>query len=434
MPGSGQGVQGRANGEESRLAGTGAPDDPFRTIGDHGHEGAGIWARGVANNIVDNVVANAAFGSVLWSRFQPTEQIPAFPGADPNVDYQIVNRGLQHDHEFRGNEFYGMAVAASWQGIEQFGGTFVVEDGNVWNVWTNLDTSYSGTIRFDGGQYRGRFSFVQTGFTGHLEAVGGVQIIGFRTGLVLTHGGKVDDAYFACTQIDVLIEYEKTSTDQNQIVIDNARFSDDSSNIVYRLGDWFNKRSYTAPLDVLVHDYNGVEGDDFQIWMPQQQANYVMPITSNSNRGNRMSPEEGLTNQQLWNKYKLALGGKVLPKDAVSRAGIGGYVTAIPADLEGPQILDLKVTVSGSRAVLTFVTDEPCYSQVEYAAGDITVEGYAKFLSASKKLTTSHRVTITGLKANTDYQFLVRVIDVKGNLGGDTRLGGLKYVTREFDT
>ncbi|RIK74239.1 MAG: hypothetical protein DCC67_16850 [Planctomycetota bacterium] len=435
--GSGEGVQGRARGLEPRLAGDGSPHDPFRTEGDHGHEGAGIWARGMSNHIIDNVIANATFGSVLWSRFQGSERLPLFPGADTREDFFLEKPGQQLGHDFAGNEFYALPLAAAWQGLSQEtpGGRFVTRDMRAWNVRDVLRTSYSQVIRFEGGDFRGTGLFIHPGHNKSFEIDGGARVIGFEVGFHTHNVGYVGDAYFDCTKVDIAIEYERTEAFQRQIVINGARFSDDHNNIVYRMNDYFNVRSYTAPLDVLVYNYNGVAGDDFQVWMNDQRADYVMPTGNETvQRGERISPEAGLANEALWEKYRMTLAGKLLPKEARQRQGINGWVTPIPNDLQGPLVTDVTVTVTGTTATIRWTTDEPSYSLVEYDGEEITLEAYTNLLPAAASLKTEHETTIAGLKPDTDYYFLIRVVDELGNLGGDLSLSGLTYRARRFRT
>jgi hypothetical protein len=224
------------------------------------------------------------------------------------------------------------------------------------------------------------------------------------------------------------VQYEKTSTSQRQIVIDYVRFGDDRANVTYEIGDIFNKRSYTAPLDVLVRNYNQVAGDDFQLWLPQQSANYVMAVEEKS----RLSPEAGLTNRQSWEKYRLTFAGKLLPSTATQRDGITGLVTPIQSDLAGPIVSGIVVSVAGTTATIRWETDELASSQLEWDVGDITVNRYSNLLMADTRLATKHRATLTGLEAGKEYSILIRVFDEAGNLGGLTRLGGLKYVAVRF--
>jgi hypothetical protein len=77
---------------------------------------------------------------------------------------------------------------------------------------------------------------------------------------------------------------------------------------------------------VFVYNYNGVSGDNFQVYYTQQAPGFVVPQSGGGLVG---SPEAGLTNQQNWTKYRIALAGAVLPSTATTRNGINGYVNPI---------------------------------------------------------------------------------------------------------
>lgn len=409
--GSGEGVQSRGDG-----------------LVDTGHEGAGIWGRGVSNNVIDNTVLNSPFGVVIWSRFQPRDVIPAFKGADTKVNFVEVDHGQQLGHEWSGQTVINCNVGASLQGLdEETNGKFVAKDWVFSKVKTGIDASYSNNLRFEDGNFQCSSSFAsELGFVGRIEIINSHVVS--PVGVKIMTDGYVENSTFV-GKVGVLVEYERTSTAERTIVLNGV-----TGNIAHKLGDWFNKRSYTSPLNVLVYNYNGVEGDNFQLWMDQQRPNYVMPEVE-SNRGRRMNPEPGLTNQQLWDKYKMTFAGRILPANATTRPGITGWVTPILEDLEIPQMTGLQVlNVTDNSVTIKVTSNEPTWAQLEYNAGDITIEKYTNMLPATTELSTEHTITITGLKPGTKYQYLVRLVDASGNLGGHVQLGGLRYITQTFKT
>ena len=62
--------------------------------------------------------------------------------------------------------------------------------------------------------------------------------------------------------------------------------------------------------EILVYDYNGVSGDDFQVFYLEQAPDFIVPQSANRFIG---SPEAGLTNQQNWDTYGIAISGAVAP-------------------------------------------------------------------------------------------------------------------------
>ncbi len=97
----------------------------------------------------------------------------------------------------------------------------------------------------------------------------------------------------------------------------------------------------------------------------------------------------------------------------VTLAGGNGSITVLaPADTAPPVIISISTTVRSRNAVITWVTDEASDSQVEY--GTSSTLGTTSELR--KTLVTSHSGGVSGLKANTDYQFRVKSRDAAGNL------------------
>jgi peroxiredoxin len=77
-----------------------------------------------------------------------------------------------------------------------------------------------------------------------------------------------------------------------------------------------------------------------------------------------------------------------------------------------PMISGVKVfNITDSNATISWVTDKPATSQVEYG----TTDAYGSTTPPDDELTTSHGVALTGLKPNTTYYFKVKSEDAGGN-------------------
>ena len=92
------------------------------------------------------------------------------------------------------------------------------------------------------------------------------------------------------------------------------------------------------------------------------------------------------------------------------------FYSATGVDLVAPVISNVSATPSSTSVVITWTTDEPATSQVEYGAtpsyGSLTTEDVSQF--------TSHSVTITGLSPSTLYNFRVKSKDSANNLTNST--------------
>jgi hypothetical protein len=87
-----------------------------------------------------------------------------------------------------------------------------------------------------------------------------------------------------------------------------------------------NQANVVVSDTVYVTSYNGVSGDNFQVYYNEQAANYVMPQTSSNGTTLVGSPVAGLTNAQNWAQYGIAIAGSVAPSTATTRAGVNGLV------------------------------------------------------------------------------------------------------------
>ena len=123
-----------------------------------------------------------------------------------------------------------------------------------------------------------------------------------------------------------------------KVVFDDVQFVQPSALSTFTAIDmvWFTAASLTTStcavttLDqVFVENYDGVSGDDFQVFYTQQAANFVVPQTIlNSDGTTRLAgaPVAGLTNAQAWAEYGVAVAGEVAPSDAGTMDNIVGLV------------------------------------------------------------------------------------------------------------
>jgi hypothetical protein len=99
--------------------------------------------------------------------------------------------------------------------------------------------------------------------------------------------------------------------------------------------DWeaLSGRNLMQQDEIYVYDYNQVAGDSFRLYYVQQAPDYVVPQTIPNADGTAQmvgAPEAGLTNQQAWQRFRIAIAGAVAPSTARARTGIGyGLVTPL---------------------------------------------------------------------------------------------------------
>jgi hypothetical protein len=120
-----------------------------------------------------------------------------------------------------------------------------------------------------------------------------------------------------------------------RVILDNVRFD-----TLAGLPLWAVLMNYIADDgrnviqsdEVYVYNHNGVAGDNFRVYYYQQAADFIVPQTGTNPHPERPligSPEAGLTNQENWDRYGIAIAGSIAPADVTVRDGISGFVLAI---------------------------------------------------------------------------------------------------------
>jgi hypothetical protein len=106
---------------------------------------------------------------------------------------------------------------------------------------------------------------------------------------------------------------------------------------------------------------------------------------------------------------------RVKSKDSAANEATSGdrtFTTLALPDTTPPVISGVAVSeVTESSAIITWTTDEPATSQVEY--GETTSYGLVTALDVS--LVTNHSITLDGLNTDTTYHFRVKSKDASGN-------------------
>jgi hypothetical protein len=77
---------------------------------------------------------------------------------------------------------------------------------------------------------------------------------------------------------------------------------------------------------VEVYDFNGNSSDDFRVYYHEQAADYIVPVTGDGHIG---APVAGLTNQEAWNLYGIAIAGGVAPSNCIVRPDVNGLVSPL---------------------------------------------------------------------------------------------------------
>jgi hypothetical protein len=354
-------------------AGIDRPDD--RNIGnfvDIGIEGSAFWFRSPNNNIVNNVAADTGrYGYQFYTRYAPNNgmvKVPLFPGADSSVSgqFQTVQVSSMPILNFSGNQsFAGYGGLSYWWlgAIDQTAddtGTSVFKDFTAWSIRTIGVWGYeSSDVVLDHFVLRDDPALVTTETTGigfadyftNNGVIKNADIQGFKNGIVPstnTRGSTftIQDSYLR-NYFNIVVGPRWFATgDLNQVgsrtvVISNVRFDSlnlpsnpigPQYNIVRTLASDGDRVNWIALDQIIVYNYNGVTGDNFKVYYAEQLPSSVLVQSSYLSDGELHqlgSPVAGLTNQQNWDLYGIALAGELAPATATTRQGIDGLVNPI---------------------------------------------------------------------------------------------------------
>jgi len=338
---------------------------------DVGYEGAGLWFRGYENYVRGNVVADAPLGYVFWANGLWNARIPTGPGADPSVSgqYKVVNMADTPMTQFDGNEVFGGTTAVGlsiWSlgtnGANPYAdaASSTIRDVRIWNIYQKGYYGYeTNRLIIDGFVFRGDIAvlranqgpialysgdYVQKDFLLEHADVQNA-LVGFFPAAQSGGGTQtIQDSYlrnYINVQLEHIYRYgSKVNPDLPRVtIIRNVRFARVDVPTIWSVGpqqdivmidaQTSEAQDFMQRDEVYVYAFNGNPQDNFRVYYGGQAADAVVPQTQYNPDGSVRvtgSPEAGLTNQQVWDKYGVAVGGAVAPPTARKRDGITGLV------------------------------------------------------------------------------------------------------------
>ena len=346
-------------------------------FGDFGWEGSALWFTGNDNIVTGNVAANAAFAGVMYnarpSGFASNQPlVPNFRGADIDDLTQWTDYNKSWAPEIRlseDNEVYASGVGI-WVGFAGIVGN--ISNYTLWNIkqWgmyskRNMSVSYDNITIISNQEVSNQNSITRmnkgidlNGLTyqsGHV-ALRNIRVEGFNLGIDLPsflYGTKpqigvippqvtfVDGAYL---RNYVNVREHTPRWAPKYTVIKNAEFvqndgpkrkylSLNPSAIVTRFANAF-RLSHVAILSrMFVHNYNLIEGNDFEFFFKEQAPHHVMETRAHWKTGNLLPaqncPTLELTNQQCWENHQVATLDRVASCENETRSEIDGFTCPI---------------------------------------------------------------------------------------------------------
>jgi hypothetical protein len=344
---------------------------------DTGHDGLGYWIHSGNNYVRNNVATDINPGGIYSYGFNidlyyvELQAIPAFQGADMSSSSQTktIDMNATALLQFENNTVYGATpngLTFWWLNALNNdplnGQGSLIKNFTVWNNYQwGLFAYQSKDLVIDGFTDIGDAAIMAEGngatgfkfqdyYENHLTVTNG-DFENLYTGIeapVFTDGTTftVTNTVFR-NQLDVAISTPWTvgySADSLKAL--TLVFRDDIFDLSVLAGatafDWGYPAAseltsgetlgLTVPEKVYVYNYNRVAGDNFELFATQQAANFVVPQSIMNDDGTHKvlgAPVAGLTNQEAWAQYGIAIFGGVAPSTATTRTGINGLVNRL---------------------------------------------------------------------------------------------------------
>ncbi len=309
--------------------GSGQGAEARQAIDDFGHAGDGFWFQGVGIFVTDNISAgNASTAYSFFARaIEGNKEFLSVNLSDPSIagGAPTIDIGKMPVFQFENNTGYASAEGlATWYLMENAdqGQYSYLKNSTFWNNTTGVNLGYTQhtvleqlTVihapEVDPPVQGLRMNSVTTDiFYNNLT------VAGYRMGIVLpsrgtsvVNGGDFDNTH------DI---YIYSGTSRNALI---SGFDDKTPRIVMAINPNESGSSNFFNDDIVILDFGPF---DYQrLYYTQQRADGVPFPTP---RGDIPPEYIGLTNQQLWDLYGVALGGAIAPSDAYSVSEIIGLI------------------------------------------------------------------------------------------------------------
>jgi hypothetical protein len=298
------------------LRGIGEPDEPGAAEPQDqarmamGTEGVGFWFRGPNNYVRNNVAANfqnptteASYGFALQFRKLGGIAVPNFQGADVTVGSQLtaVDGNNLPLLQFENNEAYGaMQGGMTYWWINSLDPSApytnvvesVVKNFTAWHVYNKNVYIYPGAkVTFDGLKIRGNYidgvsrccgdGVFFADYMAKAIVIKNADIQGMQEGIIAPEAGHgtepnltIQDSFLRNLEnvnVPIVGSVNGCWMDNKLVVINNTRFAAPPGqpiNNIAMVDDVANVSSICTGVknEVRVYSYNGVAGDDFQVY------------------------------------------------------------------------------------------------------------------------------------------------------------------------
>ena len=316
----------------------------------------GFWFSGMNNYVRDNVVANAPDFAYNYNGYYltPDQPIPNFRGANMETD-STIHTALPVLESAR-NEAYGatgQGLWATWSrgccNVGRYLQVSLFQDYRIWHMnhsgaefyHDNRNTldgfilrndvgvtaqSQGGSLRFNRG-----FNFSNKSYENGQTIFRNIDMQGFNVGILLPlrPEDKTEEPNLTILENSFLKNYVNIqeglpNIDLKETIIRNVRVETlnipaisgqpaqpTSIHMRYALSRHTNLVNRTSQTRVI--DFNGVLGQNFEVYFEEQAPNYPTPPPPDFNGRLKGCPEPNLTNQQCMANHGVSVAGVVAP-------------------------------------------------------------------------------------------------------------------------
>jgi hypothetical protein len=361
-----------------RCVGSGEDPSGRDPIQDFGHEGDGFWFQGGGLVVENNIACGCGHaGFFYFTRGLVQDGLGRTQFLAANLEdaswargYSMVNVGDVPIRSFKQNTAFashiGFAMRFHLVGSAKFGGPAnpgrsILQDGLVWNTNYGVRIQYSERVTLRNLRLIGDL-LRKNAICGVLDANEGIQglryenlhVEGWNTGINVKESSDhvIDGGYFNnVTNIFVPMPLARDRVTDIRGDIRFGKLSDkllgnrqqydiflDGSFRELLKGD-FQGRNPNMLFAPIVTKVNTVTYQGKQIYFLEQKADYA-PFSEES-AGSVPDQLVGKTNEEMWHRYGLAIGGVLPPADAHEEPRIHGLVGSpvrYPRDLQANRI------------------------------------------------------------------------------------------------
>jgi len=431
---------------------------------DRGTAGTAFWLRGPNNRFRSNVAAdarNSGFSLNAYRLGNESQSIPAEQGGSSTEPTNMNSLPILElaDNEAYGPMFFGLDLWEIGSTGELLHETppSVIRDTRIWHFWSRGAFFYrSHRLTFDGLTMRGDPSWLPNRFVNPVGlslrsiyrlrniAVRNADIQGVRYGIQVDLPGLPADAVgsvsgvsspqnrtaelviqdsFLRNYFDVTLTSRRDLGSPRRTTLCNVDFETVDVGVVNGQPERSIRQSYSfgldrnvvAPDELWVFDYDGT-GEDFQAFFLEQDPDFIVPQTSGDGRMVG-SPSAGLTNQQNWDMFSIAIAGEIPPcVDSTSHPEVQGFTCALDGAAG-----TVDVSEPTTPGVLRANNVSACGGSVELtwapACDDVSVAGYRIFRDGIEIATTeSISFFDSGTGDGAGHRYLVVAFDAAGNV------------------